>query len=214
MPDADALISLDTTATARTRSTRARPASGTLPTWRPQQRLINASHTRGTPVTIWLPYGAPTVAGRYFVRLLDRLGYPARLRDVSTDPTGYAQIADSRTKAQAFLFLNFAPYPSASQLIDIYFGCQYFIPNSKLNGNIAEFCDPRLDANARKALAAEASNSPDVGRLWAQTDRIVTDDAPLVPLVVPGYVVFVSKRVANFQASASQGLLQDQLWVR
>jgi YVTN family beta-propeller protein len=178
------------------------------------QRLINASHTRGTPVTIWLPYGAPTAAGRYFVTLLKKLGYPARLRDVSTDPTGYAQVADSRTKAQAFLFLDFAPYPSASQLIDIYFGCRYFIPNSKLNGNIAEFCDPKLDANTRDALAAEADNSPDVGRLWAKADRTVTDDAPLVPLVVPRYIIFVSKRVANFQTSASQGVLQDQLWVR
>ena len=178
------------------------------------QRLINASHTRGTPVTIWLPYGAPTAAGRYFVTLLKTLGYPARLRDVSTDPTGYAQVADSRTRAQAFLFLDFAPYPSASQLIDIYFGCRYFIPNSKLNGNIAEFCDPKLDANTRDALAGEADNSPDVGRLWAKADRTVTDDAPLVPLVVPRYIIFVSKRVGNFQTSASQGVLQDQLWVR
>jgi hypothetical protein len=122
--------------------------------------------------------------------------------------------ADSRTRAQAFLFLDYAPYPSASQLIDIYFGCRYFIPNSKVNGNIAEFCDPKLDANTRDALAGEADNSPDVGRLWAKADRVVTDDAPLVPLVVPRYIIFVSKRVANFQASASQGVLQDQLWVR
>jgi peptide/nickel transport system substrate-binding protein len=110
------------------------------------QRLINASHTRGTTVTIWLAYGAPATAGRYLVTLLDRLGYPARLRDVSSDPTAYAQFADSRTKAQAFVFRNYAPYPSASQLIGIYFGCQYFIPNSPLNGNIAEFCDRHLDA--------------------------------------------------------------------
>jgi peptide/nickel transport system substrate-binding protein len=109
---------------------------------------------------------------------------------------------------------GFAVEAVASQLINIYFGCQYFIANSKVNGNIAEFCDPQLDASIHNALAAEANNSPDVGRLWAQSDRIVTDDAPLVPLVVPGYILFVSKRVANFQASASQGVLQDQLWVR
>ena len=132
------------------------------------RRLINASHTRPTPVTIWLPYSAPTAAGRYFVALFNKLGYRARLRDVSTDPTGYAQIADSRTKAQAFLFFNYAPYPSASQLINIYFGCKYFVPNSRVNGNIAEFCDPRLDADTRSALAAEANSSPDVGQLWAQ----------------------------------------------
>ena len=126
------------------------------------RRLITASHTGGTPVTIWLSYGAPRAAARYLVKLLDGLGYPARVRDVSTDPTGYAQIADSRTKAQAFSLWNYAPYPSASQLIEIYFGCKYFIPNSPLNGNIAEFCDPSLDAQMRSALAAEANNSPDL----------------------------------------------------
>jgi peptide/nickel transport system substrate-binding protein len=47
------------------------------------QRLITASHTRGTPVTLWLPYDYPglMVAGRYLVALLmitdsdTRLGY-------------------------------------------------------------------------------------------------------------------------------------------
>ncbi|MGH2887141.1 MAG: ABC transporter substrate-binding protein, partial [Solirubrobacteraceae bacterium] len=178
------------------------------------RQLITASHTRGTPVTIWVSYGASTAVGRYLVKLLEELGYPTRLRDVSTDPTGYAQIADSRTKAQAFVFRDYAPYPSASQLIDIYFGCQYFIPNSPLNGNIAEFCDPKLDAKIRRALEGESNDSPDVGRLWAEADRTVTDDAPLVPLVVPSYIIFVSKRVGNYQASAAQGALQDQLWIR
>jgi YVTN family beta-propeller protein len=178
------------------------------------QRLIEASHTRGTPVTIWLTPGTPAAIGRYLVTLLDQLGYPARLRDVSTQATAYAQIADSRTRAQAFTFYDGAPYPAASQLIEIYFGCKYFVPNSPVNGNIAEFCDPRLDAQINNALAAEATNSPDVAQLWAQADRTVTDDAPQVPLVIPGYIVFVSKRVGNYQASASQGVLQDQLWVR
>ncbi len=178
------------------------------------RRLITASHTRGTPITIWLSYGAPRAAARYLVTLLDGLGYPARVRDVSTDPTGYARIADSRTKAQAFLFVNYAPYPSPSQLIEIYFGCKYFIPNSPLNGNVAEFCDANLDAQMRSALAAEAENSPDLAQLWGQADRTVSDDAPLVPLVIPTYTIFVSRRVGDYQAGASRGFLPDQLWVR
>jgi YVTN family beta-propeller protein len=178
------------------------------------ERLISESHTRGTPVTIWLMYASPTAVGPYLVRLLEKLGYPTRLRNLSGNPDGYAQIADSRTRAQAFLFLDYAPFPSASQLIQIYFGCHYFVPNSPLNGNIAEFCDPHLDAKINDALAGESRNSPDVGPLWAEADRIVTNDAPLVPLVIPSYIILVSKRVGNYQASASQGVLQDQLWVR
>ena len=101
-----------------------------------------------------------------------------------------------------------------SQLIDVYFGCQYFVANSPNSGNIAEFCDRRLDAQTRTARDAAADNSADAPALWAQADRIVTDDAPLVPLVIPSYVTFVSKRVGNYQASAMQGVLRDQLWVR
>jgi hypothetical protein len=75
-------------------------------------------------------YASPTAVAPYLVRLLEELGYPTRLRNLSGNPNGYAQVADSRAKAQAFLFLDYAPYPSASQLIDIYFGCQ--ILRSKL----------------------------------------------------------------------------------
>jgi ABC-type transport system substrate-binding protein len=81
-------------------------------------------------------------------------------------------------------------------------------------GSIAEFCDPRLDTQIRNALAADADNSPNVGQRWAQADRTVTDDAPLVPLVIPSYVISTSKRVGNYQVSAAQGVLPDQLWVR
>ena len=178
------------------------------------RRLIAASHTRGAPVMVWLTPAKPAAIGRYLVTLLDQLGYPARLRDVSTQATAYAQIADSRTRAQAFTHFDGPPYPAASQLIEIYFGCKYFVPNSPVNGNVAEFCDPRLDAQINNAVAAEATNSLNVAQLWAQADRTVTDDAPQVPLVIPGYSIFVSKRVGNYQASASQGVLQDQLWVR
>jgi len=179
-------------------------------------RLITASHTRGTPITIWLPYPYPglTVAGRYLVTLLRRLGYPAQLRDIIGHANAYALIADSRTKAQAFLWYDGSPLLSTSQLIEIYFGCQYFTPNSPTNGNIAEFCDPRLDAQIASARAAETDNSADLPALLARADHTLTDDAAQVPLVIPSYTILVSKRVGNYQASASQGVLPDQLWVR
>jgi YVTN family beta-propeller protein len=180
------------------------------------QRLITASHTRGTRVTIWLPYDYPglTVAGHYLVTLLRRLGYPAKLRDIIGHANAYAQIADSRTKAQAFLWYDGSPLLSTSLLIDIYFGCQYFTPNSPTNGNIAEFCDPRLDAQIASARAAEENQSADEPALLARADDTLTDDAAQVPLVIPSYIILVSKRVGNYQASASQGVLPDQLWVR
>ena len=103
---------------------------------------------------------------------------------------------------------------STSLLIEIYFGCQYFTPNSPTNGNIAEFCDPRLDAQVASSRAAEQDDSSDLSALLARADHTLTDDAAQVPLVIPSYFILVSKRVGNYQASASQGVLPDQLWVR
>jgi peptide/nickel transport system substrate-binding protein len=50
--------------------------------------------------------------------------------------------------------------------------------------------------------------------LWASADRLATDAAPLVPLVNPSDLDFVSQRVGNYQYNPTQGILLDQLWVR
>ena len=78
------------------------------------ERLIAASHTRGTPVTIW-NLGAYqtdfTPLEPYLVSILDRLGYPTTVKNLSNDENGWSLVGDSRTKAQAAL-AEFSPqYP-------------------------------------------------------------------------------------------------------
>jgi YVTN family beta-propeller protein len=180
------------------------------------KRLIAASHTRGTPITIWnlAAYQADfTSTGRYLVSLLRQLGYPARVKDLTTDYTAYERFGDSRNKVQAALNSYFPLYPNASQLIETYFACGSFISDSENNQNQSEFCDPRLDAQIRSALAAEATDSPQATGLWATADRTLTDQAPFVSFVTPSETDFVSKRVGNYQYNLQQGVLVDQLWV-
>ena len=89
------------------------------------------------------------------------------------------------------------------------------MPDSTGNSNLSEFCDPQLDAEINSALAAESSNSPDTAALWAQADRTVTDEAPVVPLTTESEIDLVSPRVGNYQYSAQADLeLVDQLWLR
>ena len=45
-------------------------------------------------------------------------------------------------------------------------------------------------------------------------DRIATDQAPYVPVYNQASAVFISSRVANYQASPVYGPLLDQVWVR
>ena len=99
-------------------------------------------------------------------------------------------------------------------MIQVFFACRSFMPDSTGNANLSEFCDPRLDGQIASALTAESNRSPEAAALWSQADRIVTDQTPVVPLAVPSTIDFVSSRVGNYQYSFEWGMLWDQLWVR
>jgi ABC-type transport system substrate-binding protein len=52
-------------------------------------------------------------------------------------------------------------------------------------------------------------------KLWARIDRIVTDQAPWVPILTLSTTVFVSARVGNYQESSYYaGPLLDQIWIQ
>ena len=71
------------------------------PDMRKALALIAASGTQGTPITIWNQPGFFTdftATARYLVSLLDRLGYPTRVKTFSVNDTTFlARMADSRT---------------------------------------------------------------------------------------------------------------------
>ena len=73
----------------------------------------------------------------------------------------------------------------------------------------ARLCDPHVDALASQAQAAQLTDPAAARRLWAQADRIVTDQAPYVPVLNGGTAGFVSSRLGNYQASPVYGLLVD-----
>ena len=192
----------------------------TAPNLAKAERLIAATDTRGTPITIWNLGGYDTdytSIEPYLTSLLDRLGYPTKVKDLHNDfPQAPARFADSRTQAQAALGASYPAYPSAPAIIQADFACQSFHPDSPENANPAEFCDPQLDAQINSALAAQSNNSPHAATLWAEADQTATDQAPAIPLNIPSNPYLVSARVGNYQYSltAGFGVLPDQLWVR
>jgi YVTN family beta-propeller protein len=180
------------------------------------ERLIAASGTRGTRIAVWMLgiFGDPTGIGRYVVSLLDRLGYRAQFRDLTSDPTSVGRFANSRTKVQVAISGYFPNYPRPSEFIQWFLSCQNFVPNSPYSANWSELCDPRLDGEIRRALAADGTNSPTAPSLWAAADRIATADAPPVPLVNPSTFDLVSRRLGNYQHNPQLGILIDQAWVQ
>jgi peptide/nickel transport system substrate-binding protein len=176
------------------------------------RQLVRESGTMRTPVTVWSGNDPVNKAeGSYLVGLLDELGYRARLHAVPLDHY-FTDLDKPRTKIQASLGGWGADFPAPSTFFGPLASCHSADEPGTLN--TAEFCDPRVDALASQAQAAQLTDPAAARRLWAQADRIVTDQAPYVPFFNLGAAGFVSSRVGNYQASPVYGPLVDQMWVR
>ena len=177
------------------------------------RRLVRESGTRNTPVTVWSLGDRPgKAAGAYLVGLLDDLGYRARLHAVSINQFA-ADIYNPRLNIQVSILWGWAAdYPAPWGFFGPMLSCQS--ADQPGTQNTARFCDPHVDALARQALAAQATDPAAARRLWAQADHIVTDQAPYVPVYNHTPAGFVSSRVGNYQTSPVYGLLPGQMWVR
>jgi peptide/nickel transport system substrate-binding protein len=175
------------------------------------RRLVERAGTAGTPVTVWSFAGPPAAIARYSRRLLERLGYRARVRIVPSIGAYFAQVADSRTAAQVGVTGWVADFLSPSSFFGPLFSCRQLVPRSPANTNLSQFCDPVADELLGRAVGADGAEG---ARLWGALDRRVTGAAPSVPLYNRREVLLVSNRVGNVQQHMYLGSLLDQFWVR
>jgi peptide/nickel transport system substrate-binding protein len=176
--------------------------------------LVAASETTGDRVTVMVPKAALASAlGRYFTGLLRQLGYDAKLREAAW-PIHVSLMADSRNRIQAGTIGWFADKLTPSNFVQPLFTCAAFVPKSPRNSNLSEYCNPRLDAAARAAVAAQTSDPVRAATLWAAIDRTLVDQAVGVPWANQRDSALVSARVGNYQTHPLWGTLLDQLWVK
>jgi YVTN family beta-propeller protein len=177
------------------------------------RELVAASGTAGMEVTVW-PGPIFDEVGRYFVSVLEDLGYRARLR-VFDDPAEFFDfVLDSRNEVQTagFNWLH-ESRPSPNEFIALV-SCEGFVPERPdQNVNPAEFCDPKIDEEIERAQQVQLSDPAAAGPLWAEIDRAVVDQAPWVAVATPGWIDVVSERLGNYQAHPVWGMLLDQVWV-
>jgi peptide/nickel transport system substrate-binding protein len=174
-------------------------------------RLIDQSGTAGMRVTVW-SFPEFAAISRYFVKLLDSLGYKARLRTIGPDfDKLWVVVADSRNRAQmaAYWYQNApSPFELTGPL-----RCSSFVPNSADNENTAQYCSRELEGKIERALRLQATDPVQAGPAWAAVDREIVDQAPAIPLLVPQGIDLVSKRVGNYQHHPVWGIVLSQLWV-
>jgi YVTN family beta-propeller protein len=182
------------------------------------QQLVRASGTRGDRVTVPatnIGVGIPGAAtARYVASVLDRLGYRASVRPFADYLAYSAFQADSRDRPQISFYSWYQDYPAPWDFIGPLFTCASFIPANPGNGNVAEFCDPRIDTQARQTLTLQDRGLASAAPRWATIDHKLVDQAPWVPLYNPRVLTVLSARVGNYQFHPYWNLLIDQLWVR
>jgi YVTN family beta-propeller protein len=181
------------------------PAPGgawTAPDLGRARRLVAASGTRGTTVTVWGWTDDATISPRVIrntARVLRRLGYRTRIHLIPHasfgSPGSIQLIPAGWLDMSAYNF--FAQWLSCSGETDH-----------------GWFCDPRLDHAMRYARSLDAVNPRAAASRWATIDRDVVDQAAWVPLVNARLIDLVSARVSNYQFQPYWGIIADQLRLR
>jgi YVTN family beta-propeller protein len=170
------------------------------------RRLVAASGTRGTPITVWGWTDDPTITPqvvRYAANVLRRLGYPTRIHLVT-----HAFLAH----APPSMFKRIQLIPAAWGDTPYGFFARWFACDR--SSNHGWFCDPRIDRDIRRARSLTPRSFRATAAIWARIDHEVTDQAAWASIVNEHTLDFVSARVRNYQAHPYWGLMADQLWLR
>ena len=150
--------------------------------------------------------------GRYFVGLLNDLGYRASMRLHRDHHAYYTAVGTVSESAQIGIMAWYADYQAASSFFQPLLTCAAYGLAPSLNAS--EFCAPSIDGEIARATGLQAANPAVAHAAWGKIDRAITLQGPLLPLVNPIGVDFVASRVGNYQRNPAFGILLGRLWVR
>jgi peptide/nickel transport system substrate-binding protein len=105
-------------------------------------------------------------------------------------------------------------YPAPSDFLNVLLGCGNIHSGSDASPNIAEFCNPSVQAKINQAESLSQANPAGANAIWAQVDHTDTDQAPWVDLFNPKQIDFLSSRVHGYQWNPQWYILIDQMWLK
>lgn len=178
--------------------------------------LIAAAGGAHSAVTVAVNADDPTrvVIARYFVGLLGRLGYRARLRTYPDLQSFYEHAGRLGSRTGAGIQGWESNLPRASDFFSNLLTCGSYQPRAPVNLNGAGFCSRKLDRQIERAEGLAVTDPAASAALWARVDHAVTGAAPWVAFLNRGGIDLTSARVGNYQRSEQFSVLLDQLWVR
>jgi YVTN family beta-propeller protein len=177
------------------------------------RELVKASRTAGMTVRVWSqPFPPSQLVNQYFAQVLRTLGY--HVPRLIVNGYMFSKGADSRNHVQIGDMWWGPDYPGPSSFWQPQLSCGSLVRSSENNPNLAQYCNPALDELGQRALEMDTRDPAAARQLWAQLDRTITDDAPMVFGPASLKTSFVSARVGNFMAHPLMGPLLDQMWVQ
>ena len=137
-----------------------RSGGWTAPDLARAEQLVRASGTRGAKVTVTGAFGMRIpvqTTGRYLVSVLDQLGYRASLQVITggTHTTGGSTTPASACKSAGSPGTRTTRHRQTSSARSSH--ATPSSPTTPGNLNAAEFCNQRIDAQAKQALALQPS---------------------------------------------------------
>ena len=176
--------------------------------------LVKKSGTAGQKVTVIAANEAVSKAiGTYLQSVLADLGYDASVKAISPNIQG-TYIKNSNNNVQISITQWYPDYPAASNFLYVLLSCASFTPGSDNAQNSAQFCDKNFDAKMKAALRQAIADPEGANKAWAAIDKEAMEKSPILPLITPKHVDFVSKRLGNFVFSNQFLFVFSQAWVK
>jgi peptide/nickel transport system substrate-binding protein len=178
--------------------------------------LVKASGTAGMKVVVNATTDESGKAlAAQMVSDLNKIGYKASTQLLNGSiQYSYIQNSNNISKWNVSYSAWYQDYPAASDFLNVLLGCGSIHPHSDASPNIAEFCDPSIQAQMTKASNLGVTDATAASNIWAQVDHAVTDQAPWVDMYNPKQIDFLSKRVHGYQWNPQWYILIDQQWLK
>jgi peptide/nickel transport system substrate-binding protein len=178
--------------------------------------LVKSSGTAGMKVVVNATTDETGKAlAAQMVSDLNKIGYKASTQLLNGSiQYPYIQNSNNASKWNVAYSAWYQDYPAASDFLNVLLGCGSIHAHSDASPNIAEFCDPSIQAQMTKAENLGVTDATAANNIWAQVDHAVTDQAPWVDMFNPKQIDFLSKRVQGYQWNPQWYILIDQQWLK
>ena len=97
----------------------------------------------------------------------------------------------------------------------------YPLPGTYYDGLVAcgqitatHYCNPTIHALVNRARSIRLTDPAESLDLWRKADRLLTDDAALIPLMNRVAAIVVRPELGNVMTRSGYGPLIDQIWVK